>query len=223
MRSTIWLVGDDVTVRAARRWTAAGLSCVTRVLTVPEPDLAGPQPGIPADDGPVVPWLISVNCRTVFKPAVLSSFAGRAINIHPGRLPDFAGLHAVQWAVRLGEHSTAATAHFMTETVDAGDIIDAADVPLSPHDTGLSAWLRCRRAQADLLWRLLAEIAAGRQLPRASQDLSGRRVFRAADALTIFNFGSYRGRGRAWPGSRRAGRAGTASAGAGFSPGRSAR
>jgi hypothetical protein len=41
--------------------------------------------------------------------------------------------------------------------------------------------------------------------------------------LTIFNFGSYRGRGRAWPGSPRAGRAGTASAGAGFSPARSAR
>src|SRR5262249_42681188 len=36
--------------------------------------------------------------------------------------------------------------------------------------------------------------------------------------LTIFNYGSYPGRGRAWPGSRRGDRACTASAGAGFSP-----
>jgi predicted Rossmann fold nucleotide-binding protein DprA/Smf involved in DNA uptake len=39
-----------------------------------------------------------------------------------------------------------------------------------------------------------------------------------AQGITIFNCGSYRGRGRAWPGSPREGRAGTASAGAGPSP-----
>ena len=43
-----------------------------------------------------------------------------------GRLPDFAGLYTVQWAIRLGESATAATAHLMTATVDAGDVIYAA-------------------------------------------------------------------------------------------------
>jgi methionyl-tRNA formyltransferase len=113
----------------------------------------------------------------------LARFEGRAVNIHPGRLPDFGGLYAVQWAIRLGESSTAATAHFMTETVDAGDVIYAAPVPISARDTGLSAWLRCLRAQAEVLKLLLTDIAAGRELPRVRQDLSRRRCFKAAEAL----------------------------------------
>ena len=89
----------------------------------------------------------------------------------------------MQWAIRLGESATAATAHFMTDTLDAGDVIYAASVPIGPHDTGLSAWLRCLRAQAEVLKWLLTEIAAGRELPQVSQDLSLRRCFKAADAL----------------------------------------
>ena len=62
-------------------------------------------------------------------------------------------------------------------------MIYAAPVPIKSHDTGLSAWLRCLRAQAEVLKWLLTEITAGRELPRASQDLSLRRCFKAADAL----------------------------------------
>ena len=180
--SDIWLVGDEVACRTAHEWAR---ECSTSIVinTVAASDLvqcladpfAGPR-------GPE-PWLISMNSAAIIGRAVLERFDGHAVNIHPGRLPDFGGLYAVQWAIRLGEGATAATAHFMTETVDAGDVIYAAPVPIGPHDTGLSAWLRCVRAQVGVLKRLLTEIAAGRELPRASQDLSLRRVFKAADAL----------------------------------------
>jgi methionyl-tRNA formyltransferase len=180
--SDIWLVGDQTACRAAREWAQACPSAVA-INMVAASDLAhlvadpfaGPR-------GPE-PWLISVNSTAIIGRATLERFDRRAVNIHPGRLPDFAGLYAVQWAIRLGERATAATAHFMTETLDAGDVIYAARVPIGPHDTGLSAWLRCLRAQAETLKWLLTEIAAGRELPRASQDLSRRRCFRAADAL----------------------------------------
>jgi methionyl-tRNA formyltransferase len=180
--SDIWLVGDEVACRTAQEW-ARECSPAVAINILAAPDLArrvadpctGPR-------GPE-PWLISVNSTAIIGRPVLGRFDGRAVNIHPGRLPDFAGLYAVQWAIRLGEGATAATAHFMTETVDAGDVIHAAEVPIRPHDTGLSAWLRCLRAQAGVLKWLLTEIAAGRELPRVSQDLSRRRCFKAADAL----------------------------------------
>jgi methionyl-tRNA formyltransferase len=180
--SDIWLVGDEVACRTAQEWARERSSAVTiNMVTasklaqcVADP-LAGPR-------GPE-PWLISMNSTAIIRRAVLERFGGRAVNIHPGRLPDFGGLYAVQWAIRLGESATAATAHFMTETLDAGDVIYAAPVPIGPHDTGLSVWLRCVRAQAGILKRLLTEIAAGRELPRVSQDLSLRRCFKAADAL----------------------------------------
>lgn len=180
--SDIWLVGDEVACRTAQEWARESSSAVA-INTVAASELArcvtdpfaGPR-------GPE-PWLISMNSTAIIRRAVLERFSGRAVNIHPGRLPDFGGLYAVQWAIRLGESATAATAHFMTESLDAGDVIYRAPVLIGPHDTGLSVWLRCVRAQVGLLKQLLAEIAAGRELPRVSQDLSKRRVFKAADAL----------------------------------------
>lgn len=176
--SDIWLVGDEHACRTAREWAREHSSDAITMLAAS--DLARC-----ADDPPrgPEPWLISVNSTAIIGRAVLEVFGGRAVNIHPGRLPDFGGLYAVQWAIRLGETGTAATAHFMTEALDAGDVIYAAPVPIEPTDTGLSAWLRCLRAQAGVLRWLLTEITAGRELPRRRQDLSRRRCFKAADAL----------------------------------------
>jgi methionyl-tRNA formyltransferase len=180
--SDIWLVGDETACRTAQEWVKECSSAVT-INVVAASDLphsaAGPFAGLRGPE----PWLISVNSTTIIRRAVLERFDGRAVNIHPGRLPDFAGLYAMQWAIRLGENAAAATAHFMTETLDAGDVICAAPVPIRPYDTGLSAWLRCLRTQAEVLKWLLTEIASGRELPRVSQDLSRRRCFKAADAL----------------------------------------
>lgn len=180
--SDIWLVGDEVASRAAREWARECSSAVT-INTVTASNLtecvadpvAGPR-------GPE-PWLISMNSTAIIRRPVLERFDGHAVNIHPGRLPDFGGLYAVQWAIRLGESATAATAHFMTETLDAGDVIYATSVPIGSHDTGLSVWLRCVRAQVEILKRLLTEITTGRELPRSKQDPSLLRCFKAADAL----------------------------------------
>jgi methionyl-tRNA formyltransferase len=180
--SEIWLVSDESACRTAREWAQERTSAVSINMLAASDlahRLADPSTG---PRGPE-PWLISVNSSAIIGRAVLERFEGRAVNIHPGRLPDFGGLHAVQWAIRLGENATAATAHFMTETLDAGDVIYASPVPITSHDTGLSAWLRCLRAQAGVLRWLLTEIIAGRELPRLSQDLSLRRCFKAADAL----------------------------------------
>lgn len=180
--SDIWLVGDETACRTAREWTQERFSAVA-INIVAALDLA--RCAADPFTGPrgAEPWLISMNSTTIIRRAVLARFGGRAVNIHPGRLPDFGGLYAVQWAIRLGESASAATAHFMTETLDTGDVIKAAPVPIGPHDTGLSVWLRCLRAQAGILKWLLTEITAGRELPRVRQDLSRRRCFKAADAF----------------------------------------
>ena len=177
----IWLIGDDVACRTAQQW-AQECSSVA-INTIAESDLAQRVADFFDDPRGPEPWLISMNSTAIIRRPVLERFDGRAVNIHPGRLPDFGGLYAVQWAIRLGESATAATAHFMTETLDAGDVIYATPVPIGPRDTGLTVWLQCVRAQVGLLKRLLTEIAAGCELPRSSQDRSLRRVFRAADAL----------------------------------------
>src|SRR5947207_1135252 len=110
--SDIWLVGDETACRAAQE-------CSSAVAMVAASDLAHHVADSSAGPRGPEQWLISMNSTVIIGRAVLERFDGRAVNIHPGRLPDFAGLYAVQWAIRLGESATAATAHFMTETVDA--------------------------------------------------------------------------------------------------------
>ena len=180
--SDIWLVGDEVACRTAQQWARERSSAVA-MNTVAASDLAQRVADPFAGPGGPEPWLISMNSTAIIRRRVLECFDGHAVNIHPGRLPDFGGLYAVQWAIRLGENATAATAHFMTETLDAGDVIYVTEVPIASRDTGLSVWLRCVRAQVEILKLLLTEIVAGRELPRHRQDPSLRRCFKAADAL----------------------------------------
>ena len=180
--SDIWLVGDEVACQAAQQW-ARKCSSDVAINTVTASNLAQCVADPMAGPRGPEPWLISMNSTAIIRRPVLERFDGHAVNIHPGRLPDFGGLYAVQWAIRLGEDATAATAHFMTETLDAGDVIYATEVPIGSHDTGLSVWLRCVRAQVEILKRLLTEIVAGRELPRTRQDPSLRHCFKAADAL----------------------------------------
>ena len=105
--SDIWLVGDESACRAAQEW-AQKRAPVVPIKMLAASDLAHRVADPSAGPRGPEPWLISVNSTAIIGRAVLERFGGRAVNIHPGRLPDFGGLYAVQWAVRLGESATVA-------------------------------------------------------------------------------------------------------------------
>ncbi|HET6283284.1 MAG TPA: formyltransferase family protein [Polyangia bacterium] len=127
-------------------------------------------------------WFFSVNSTVIFSPEVLRRPRAGALNMHPGRLPDYAGLHTHQWAIRNGEIEFAATLHWMTETLDAGDIAFIKTFPVKAKETGISLFLKCLSAGAGLVTQALEHIAAGTPLPRLPQDLTRRHLYRAVDA-----------------------------------------
>jgi len=128
-------------------------------------------------------WLLSVNSTVLYPRAVLEAARCGALNMHPGRLPDYAGLHTHQWAIRNGEAEFGATLHWMTPELDAGPIAYKATFPITPKDTGLSLFVKCINAGADLVVRALCDIAEGKTPPRRPQDLSRRRVYTHRQAL----------------------------------------
>lgn len=128
-------------------------------------------------------WLLNVNSTVIFPPGVLELFAGRALNAHPGLLPEYAGLHVHQWAIRNGETEFGATVHLMVADVDAGPVVAQQRFAVSPDDTGLSLFLRCTAASVELLAQFAARIARGETLAAQPQDLSRRHVYRHRDAL----------------------------------------
>jgi phosphoribosylglycinamide formyltransferase-1 len=79
----------------------------------------------------------------LLSPVFLRAFAGseatrgcpRVMNIHPGLLPSFPGLHAQRQALAYGARFAGCTVHFVDEGTDTGPIIVQSIVPVLPSDS----------------------------------------------------------------------------------------
>lgn len=128
-------------------------------------------------------WLINANSTTIIPADALNAFEGRSLNFHPGLLPEYAGLHTHQWAIRNGEREFGVTVHRMEQRIDAGAIVGQLRFPIRPEDTGLALFSRCLAAGAELFPRVVAQIVRGEPLADIPQDLTRRRLYRHRDAL----------------------------------------
>ena len=79
-------------------------------------------------------WLINVNSTMIIPAEVLALFEGRSLNFHPGLLPEYAGLHTHQWAIRNGEREFGVTVHRMEQKIDAGAIVGKLRFPITADE-----------------------------------------------------------------------------------------
>ena len=120
-----------------------------------------------------VDLLLNVHSLHVAAGAVVAAPRIGSFNLHPGPLPEYAGLNAPSWAIFNGEQSHAVTLHWMDAEVDAGPIAYEARFPIDDRDTGLTLSARCVREGLPLVERLLADALAG-AIPRRPQHPGGR-------------------------------------------------
>ena len=73
------------------------------------------------------------------------------LNIHGSLLPKYKGAAPIQWAVLNGETETGVTAMFMTEELDAGDILGSVKTPIGEDETAGELSKRLSVIGADLL------------------------------------------------------------------------
>jgi phosphoribosylglycinamide formyltransferase-1 len=69
-----------------------------------------------------------------FGPTAATRGCPRVVNIHPGLLPSFPGLHAQRQCVEYGARFSGCTVHFVDEGTDTGPVIAQAVVPVLPGD-----------------------------------------------------------------------------------------
>jgi phosphoribosylglycinamide formyltransferase 1 len=69
-----------------------------------------------------------------FGPTADSRGCPRVMNIHPGLLPSFPGLHAQRQCVDYGARFAGCTVHFVDEGTDTGPIVVQAVVPVLPGE-----------------------------------------------------------------------------------------
>jgi UDP-4-amino-4-deoxy-L-arabinose formyltransferase/UDP-glucuronic acid dehydrogenase (UDP-4-keto-hexauronic acid decarboxylating) len=132
--------------------------------------------------GQEVDLLLNVHSLYLIDGDVVAAPRIGSFNLHPGPLPQYAGLNAPSWAIYNGESRHAVTVHWMDPEVDTGPVAYEAWFELTESDTGLSVSARCVREGVPLIERLL-EVAAHdpAAIPAEPQDLSKRRYYRRGE------------------------------------------
>ena len=122
--------------------------------------------------------LLNIHSLFVIHRDVVAAPTIGSFNLHPGPLPEYAGLNAPSWAIYNGEMTHAVTLHWMEPEIDTGAIAYAEEFPITDGETGFSLSLQCIRRALPLVRSLLdqAERDPG-GIPFLQQDLSRRRYF----------------------------------------------
>jgi phosphoribosylglycinamide formyltransferase-1 len=116
---------------------------------------------IEAIQGAQADLVVLAGFMRVLKPKFLGAFAGRIINLHPSLLPAFPGLDGIGQAFRAGVKATGCTVHHVTLEVDAGQIIEQAQVPIAPEDTLETITAKVHAAEHQLLPAVIAKLSSG--------------------------------------------------------------
>jgi formyltetrahydrofolate deformylase len=136
------------------RWTAGELDCDLRVVVANHPDhealCAGL--GVPYVCHPVtedgdqeaavlatlaehrVELVVLARYMRILSPRAIAAYPNRIINIHHSFLPAFAGANPYRQAHDRGVKLIGATAHYATDDLDEGPIIDQETVRVSHRD-----------------------------------------------------------------------------------------
>ncbi len=128
-------------------------------------------------------WLLSVNSIVIIPSRILNIAGEGALNLHPGKLPEYAGLHTHQWAIRNGETKFGVTLHHMEPGVDTGDIAYQTLFDIAETDTGLSLFLKCITEGTLLVKKAIQAISDNHKIPSIQQDLTRRKLFTHKMAL----------------------------------------
>ena len=87
----------------------------------------------------------------------VEEWAGRIVNIHPSLLPKYPGLDTHARAINAGDAVSGCSVHVVTEEVDAGEVVDQAQVPIEPGDTPQTLEQRVLAAEHALYPKALAD------------------------------------------------------------------
>ena len=160
------------------RRTGAGIANVARDLGVtllPAEEVRDPKLARRIEE-----WetdlLLNVHSLYVVHGEVVRAPIIGSFNLHPGPLPEYAGLNAPSWAIANGESRHAVTVHWMEAEIDTGAIAYEAAFDITETDTGLSLGLTCVERGIELIDRLLEDARAG-TIPARPQELARRHYY----------------------------------------------
>lgn len=163
----------DPETPGASVWRAAGEAALARW---PVERLEDVPAMIAAQGG--IDLLFNVHSLRLLPESLIRLPRVGGFNLHPGPLPEYAGLDVVSWAIYEGEREHAVTLHWLATRVDAGPIAYEARFALTPSDTAFTTYAKCAREGIPLLHQVIARVRAREDIPAMEQDPTRRRYYR---------------------------------------------
>ncbi len=115
--------------------------------------------------------------------SILELPAYGCINVHTSLLPKYRGAAPIQWAIIDGEEKTGVTIMYMDASLDTGDMIMKAEVPIERKETGGSLHDKLAECGGNLVLEALAAIENG-TAPRIKQKDEESNYARMLDKST---------------------------------------
>lgn len=109
------------------------------------------------------------------------------INIHPSLLPKYRGSAPIQWAVLNGDKKTGVTSMYISEKMDAGDIILQEETYIGEDETTGELWNRLSKIGGELLVKTLKQIEEN-TAPRIPQGNDYSEVTMISKEMAKINF-----------------------------------
>lgn len=93
------------------------------------------------------------------------------VGAHASLLPHNRGSAPINWSIIRGDSVTGNSLIWLAEDVDAGDIIDQSEFPITPYDTCATLYEKVAASNRNMLLRLVPRLLAG-QRPGRKQTLT---------------------------------------------------
>ncbi len=97
-----------------------------------------------------IDFVVLAGFMRILSPYFVRSYKNRILNIHPSRLPQFKGAHAIRDAFNAGVASTGVTVHLVDEHVDHGPVLVQQFVEIKKTDTLQTLEKRIHRVEHKL-------------------------------------------------------------------------
>ena len=162
---------------AAGLKTAAAAGIPTRVLDHRE--YRGRRPDYDTDLATIlqaerVDLVVLAGFMRILGVNFTTPFAQRALNIHPSLLPLYPGLNTHQRALDAGDSKAGCTIHFIDETLDGGEIVAQAEVPIFKDDDASTLAARVLIEEHKLYPRVVRDWLDGKLNPTSNPTTSAR-------------------------------------------------
>ena len=116
--------------------------------------------------------MISARFSFLFPEEIIALPRHGIINVHPGKVPDYAGLYPHFFSMLAGEASLGCTVHLVEPGIDSGPVLASGEVPLVPGRSAFAHNLDSHLLGNRLLQDLVTELIDRRHLDAIPQEKS---------------------------------------------------